>query len=335
METVEERLASLSPAQRELLQSKLKQMNNKKKEKSGLLLTLQSGDVSKRRPIFCFHTHMGATGYYLNIVRHLNDEQPVYGVQSPGFCGTGSAFDDMEVMAGHYLEAIRTVQAEPPYVFVGHSSAAFIAFEMALQVANHSVNAPLLVVIDEAAPIGEEDPIMEALKVPNIVENDQAMFLSAWLVSLMHDQELTFSLEDISACSTLDKKYTLIANFLRQTGFVSANSPDSIVAQLLQTVANHVVADSKYYKKHTPDGADTKYEGRTVLMRCTEETVWRGFDTVSPPDTSEFSNWDKFCSGPIDVIGIPSATHLTMVMEPCAQSVAEHLQHHIDKITPI
>ena len=55
----------------------------------------------------------------------------------------------------------------------------------------------------------------------------------------------------------------------------------------------------------------------------------------APPDTSKFSNWDKFCSGPIDVIGVPNSNHITMIMEPCVQFLGERLQAYLDDFAKV
>ena len=246
---------------------------NKDKEKSKILLPLQEGDTTKRRPVFFLHPPLGVTGYFINLVRHLDDDQPAYGIQSPAFYKICEPFNDMSEMANYYLDAIKTVQAKPPYTLIAHSSGANIAYEMALQLKDHKKNIPTLIIIDQQAPIGQLDEIMNAFKDPKLTESDEALFLTTWLVSLIHNQELTFSLDDIKALSSIEEKYELVANFLKLSGFIPKNAENDMVKTVLQMIANHAVADHKYHEKYTPDGSETKYEGRTVLLRCTEETV--------------------------------------------------------------
>jgi thioesterase domain-containing protein len=334
MDTLQERIKNLSPDQRELLERKM-DIINKNKDKNKILLPLQEGIPSKRRPLFCIHPPLGVTGYFINMVRHLNPEQPVYGIQSPAFYNIRPPFDDMTEMADYYLKAIRSIQAEPPYFLIGHSSGANIAYEMAIQLQNEQKEIPIIVFLDATAPIGEQEQIMNAFKDPNLIESDEAMFLTAWLVSLAYGQNLTFSMEDLKSCNSLGEKYELIAGFLKGAGFIPANADNDMVKIVLQMIANHTIADTKYHERFTPGGADIKYKGQTVLMRCTEETVWQGFDIISQADTSESSGWEHFCSGPIDIVGIPDSNHITMIMEPCVKDIADSLQHYLDKITPI
>lgn len=335
MGTLEERVQKLTPQQRKLFEQKIAAMKNTN-NKSKILLSLQEGDSSKRRPVFFLHPPLGVTGYFINVVRYLAPEQPAYGIQSPAFYNIRPPFDDMSDMAAYYLEAIRSVQAEPPYTLIGHSSGAYTAFEMALQLQEHKINIPTLFLIDQAAPIGPLGEIMDAFKDPNLTESNEALFLTTWLVSLIHNQALTFSLDDLKALSSVEEKYELVANFLKLAGFIPKSAGNDMVKTVLQMIANHAMADHKYHEKNTPEGSSTKYEGHMVLLRCTEETVWQGLGATSPPDTSEFSNWDKFCKGPIDVIGISNADHISMVLEQhCVKDIAEKLQPYINGTTLI
>ena len=127
----------------------------------------------------CTHPPLGVTGYYINVVRHLDSSRPVYGIQSPAFCGLRDPFDRMEEMAAYYIDAMRTVQPQGPYLLAGHSSAAYIAYEMALQLEGQGEQVPLLAVIDSAAPYGPEGEIMEAFKSSDLYESVEALFVCA------------------------------------------------------------------------------------------------------------------------------------------------------------
>lgn len=331
MQSFEERIANLSDAQRELLKQKMKDMSNNKSE---ILLCLQEGDPTKRRPIFFTHPPLGISGYFINIVRHLNPEQPAYGIQCPALLKIREPFNSYEEMASYYLDVIRTVQPEPPYILAGHSSGAFTVYEMAMQLSNHVKDIPFILLIDAYAPVGEINPILETYDTPDLLENDEVLFVTTWMVSLAHDLELPFSVEDLKLCSTVEEKYDLVSAFLTEAGFLSVNADNEMVKILLKMIANHIMVDKNYFAKYE-NGVDAKYEGKTVLFRRTLETRWPGFDIISPPDLSDFSGWEKFCSGPIDVLDIPETDHITIIMEPSVQTIAKHLQTYIDEVALI
>jgi amino acid adenylation domain-containing protein len=95
------------------------------------LIEIQKGN--SKPPLFCVSMpNVNALGY-VALARHLGADQPVYGLQAQypeDLEGEHSqaAVDDL---ATDYLEAIRAVQPQGPYQFVGMCRGAHIAFEMA------------------------------------------------------------------------------------------------------------------------------------------------------------------------------------------------------------
>ncbi|MFY0567371.1 amino acid adenylation domain-containing protein [Archangium lansingense] len=105
---------------------------------SRLRLALANGDVlvplrtsGSRRPFFCVHPIGGNVLCYAELVRHLDAEQPFYGLQARGLEGEQPPLESMEEMAALYVEALRTVQPQGPYRLGGWSMGAVVAFEMA------------------------------------------------------------------------------------------------------------------------------------------------------------------------------------------------------------
>ena len=333
MKDFEQRIKHLSPQQRELLRERLIQME-KKEEIRKFVLTLQEGDTNHHKPIFCLHPPIGAIGYLINIVRHLSAQQPLYGIQSPAFGGVRDSFDKMEEMAAYYINAMRVTYPEGPHILLGHSSGAYIAYEMALQLQKENIETPLLVIVDEKAPLPKEEigaSIMDIFKRDDLFESPEVMYLTAWAVSLAHGKRLTFSLEDLVPLSN-EQRYSKVTVFLKQAGFIPQNATNSVVRVIMQMYANHSRADEAYIEKYANVKSIEPYLGNLVLFRCTEETAYEGTDIIESPDTSEYSNWDKFCSGKIEVIGVPNSNHITVIMEPCVQFLGERLQSYLDQI---
>lgn len=324
-------MEGLTPEQRELLQRKWEAAQSAK-NRPDFVLPIQEGKRDVRRPLFCCHPPLGVTGYYLNIARHLHPDQPVYGVDCPAFHEVRDPFDDIVEMAAYYNDAIRAIQPHGPYLLIGHSSASYIAYEMALQLIESGNEVPLLILLDSAAPYGPLSPIMDAFKVSGdaLYESIEALFISVWCVSLGYNKPLTFTMDDLIPLS-LAERYELAEQYLKGAGFLPQNATADMVRTVLRMIAYHARADASYHEKHTPDGSERRFEHRAVLLRCTEVTHWPGYDFSSQPDTSEFSNWDKFCSGPIDVIDIPHADHVSIVIEPAVKAVAEAMSPYLDQ----
>ena len=85
---------------------------------------------------------------YRDLARHLGTDQPVYGLQAQGLDGKQSCPTRVEDMAAHYLEAIRTIQPQGPYLLGGLSFGGTVAFEMARQLQAKGEPVALLALLD-------------------------------------------------------------------------------------------------------------------------------------------------------------------------------------------
>jgi thioesterase domain-containing protein len=106
----------------------------------------------KRRPLFCPHVVGGHLFFYDNLARHLDEDQPLYGLPARGFDGRTPPDSSIEAMAAHCIRNMRLVQARGPYRLAGYCSGAYIAFEMARQLCEHGDPVELLALCDSLAP---------------------------------------------------------------------------------------------------------------------------------------------------------------------------------------
>jgi thioesterase domain-containing protein len=113
------------------------------------LVPMKSGS---RRPLFVLHTLGGNLFHYFDLLRHLNVEQAVYGLQARGVYGTDCPDHAVEAIATHCIEAMRTVQPDGPYLVAGYSSGGVVAFEVAQQLAAAGQRVALLALLDTYAP---------------------------------------------------------------------------------------------------------------------------------------------------------------------------------------
>jgi thioesterase domain-containing protein len=99
-------------------------------------------------------------GNVLNL-RHLahliGSERPFYGLQARGLYGDETPHESFEEMARAYLEEMRTVQPEGPYLLGGFSGGGVTAYEMARQIVAGGDRVGLLVMLD--TPIPQRPPL--------------------------------------------------------------------------------------------------------------------------------------------------------------------------------
>ncbi len=112
------------------------------------LVSIRPGGT--RPAIFCVH---GAAGYALNfkaVARHLDSEQPIYGLQAVGIDGDQPPLDDIDALAARYLDEIASVQRRGPYHLAGVSVGGLIALEMAHRLRRRGEQVGALILVDPA-----------------------------------------------------------------------------------------------------------------------------------------------------------------------------------------
>ena len=110
-----------------------------------------------RPPLFCLHPAEGGAVSYLNLVRHLPADQPVYGLEDAVVRGESLNLQPIGELARGYVEAIRAQQPRGPYHLLGWSFGGFVAFEMARQLREMGEEVGLLAVVDVPSPLWMDD----------------------------------------------------------------------------------------------------------------------------------------------------------------------------------
>lgn len=85
-----------------------------------------------KTPIFCAPAADGFTRVYYELSNCLGDNQPVFGLDSPGIYGLPLP-NTLEEMAADFIQEIRQAQPHGPYVVLGYCSGGTVALEIAQQ----------------------------------------------------------------------------------------------------------------------------------------------------------------------------------------------------------
>jgi acetoacetyl-CoA synthetase len=93
------------------------------------LVLLKPGSAG--HPVFIAHGLGGSAMEFFQLVKHIEGENPIYGMQARGTDGTDEPLDRIEDMAQFHIDAIREIQPKGPYYLVGYSLGGLVALEMA------------------------------------------------------------------------------------------------------------------------------------------------------------------------------------------------------------
>lgn len=118
------------------------------------------------RPLFCLHPVTGLSWGFSSLLRHLDNELPIYGLQSHGLRGDAVLPDSIEEIATHYLAQMRQVQKHGPYRLLGWSMGGLIGHAIAAQLEAEGESVEFLAMMDSylfaAAPMMDEAQEIQA-----------------------------------------------------------------------------------------------------------------------------------------------------------------------------
>jgi thioesterase domain-containing protein len=146
---------------------------------SSHLVKLNGG--GDRPPLFLMHPFGGFVFSYSTLASLLGPDQPVFGLQAWGPDPENNLFEDIEVIADRYLEAVRSVQAHGPYRLGGWSMGGAIAYQMAKRAAASGEEMAALLLIDASVPEGRvPDSVEERLDRLARAVDDSAPAVEQW-----------------------------------------------------------------------------------------------------------------------------------------------------------
>ncbi|MBN9661025.1 MAG: AMP-binding protein [Acidobacteria bacterium] len=104
-----------------------------------------------RTPFYCIPGADENPYYFRELAQELGEEQPFYIVRDPRPMEDRPAYT-VEEVAARFVEQIRAVQAEGPYLLGGHCFGGIVAYEMARQLVEQGHRVARLVLFETPAP---------------------------------------------------------------------------------------------------------------------------------------------------------------------------------------
>jgi thioesterase domain-containing protein/acyl carrier protein len=97
------------------------------------VVPMHAGTVADRTPIFLVAGMFGNVLNLSHMAHLLGEERPFYALQARGLYGDSQPHESFEEAAKDYIEEIRKIQPEGPYLLGGFSGGGITAYEMARQ----------------------------------------------------------------------------------------------------------------------------------------------------------------------------------------------------------
>ena len=278
------------------------------------LVTIQIG--GSKPPLFCVHAIDGNVLVFQNLARHLDPDQPVYGLQAKGLDGKQAPHTRFEDMAADYIKEIRTVQPEGPYLLAGYSSGGVVAFEMAQQLQAQGQQVELLALIDSYCPVYFNPQSFSDLVFRHLGN----------LLRLKPKDKLTYFMAVLGAVEQRLQKiyrkfYPVIRRYLPQAEEMS--SPTTILIPNNQAVTDIDIfaAHKQAIRDAVRDYVPQVYSGRVTLFRSAEQPWWMGSDRQL--------GWGGLAADGLELYEVPG-DHLSIIRED-VRVLSEHFSTCLDR----
>ena len=301
-ESLTRRIAHLSPAQRVLVERRLRGSGSvSKSSKWSPLVEIQPG--SSKNILFGIHALSGTVTGYLELARNIAATQTFYGLQARGLDTDDEPHTHMEAMAAYYVETLRELQPEGPYMFVGYSLGSHIAYEVAQQLHAAGSSVSQLVLLDTSR--SDRNTGFEG-------EFEDAVYWHS-----RYRKTLDVQLSDLRSLDP-DGQVDYVVERLRRS-----DNPPSFMSMphcnphrmLKVEKCNH---QALFTYKHKP------YPGQVTLLRTSE----RDASPNDPPDMG----WEPYAVGGLKIRRIPGS-HKTLLYSPHIEVVGRVVKECIAEAT--
>lgn len=267
-----------------------------------LILETQAGEPRSRPPIL-------AVGGMGELHKHLDPLQPVYSL--PVHAKTNTPQGYVKALASTYIDEIRTMQLEGPFLVFGYCFGGMVAFEIACQLQEQGYEVSLLALVERIGP-------------SSIVSHYRRtiwpwMYHCRQLLQLAPAEKLTYVLERTRRAI---HKTKTVFKFDSQASPQANNNSDETPST--PPVSNRNDYEIKNLRSvllnaqlnYTPQS----YSGRVALFFSLEG----GYQSFFFPR----GGWGKLMTGAVDVHVIPGSSS-GLLIEPNVRLLAEKLRSYI------
>jgi thioesterase domain-containing protein/acyl carrier protein len=254
------------------------------------LVVIQQGNARKK-PLFMVHPIGGEVYFYRDLAHQLGADQPLLAFQASSLSGREEPLESVPEMAQQYIQAMRDVGAEPPYLLGGSSFGGLVAYEMAQQFKAAGENVRLLVMIDTPLPSLMPSHLTDSAAILEYLLKDHIEVNVDTLRKLSPQAQIEYIFED----ALLSGKSHLL--------------PPHLGVPMFKTW----IANQKATFAYQPQG----YPGGVIFFRHTEPMPY----FPSAPHEA----WKELVEGTLEVHQVPG-NHVTMNYPPNVKSIATHLK---------
>jgi thioesterase domain-containing protein len=242
-------------------------------------------------------------------------------MQALGLDGQDEPHRDIAAMAADYVDKLRALQPEGPYLLGGHSFGGVIAYEMASQLVQAGQEVALLAMFDTMLP--HAGPGHDAAET-EAQTNALALADAAAVFERFTGQGIDVSYETLSSLSPDDQIALVTSAIERSGGARLAEGKDlggeALIRNLLAVDKAHREARRAYRPSASPVPV--------ILFRATDAAPTPDEPSGWDAGERESLGWSAVSKAPVQVVRVPG-DHVTMMNDQNAGSLAECLRPYL------
>ena len=250
-------------------------------------------------PLFCVHAVGGTVFSYTGLAHHLEPRRPLYGLQAKGLDGKHQPYTCIEEMAAYYIDAIRSVQPDGPYLLAGWSMGGIVALEMARQLGEHGQDVARLVLIDTEADHGNDAQTV----IPNY------LLLTGFLNNAGIQTNTPVLNTETLQQLTPNEQLAYILDLARANAVLPPDTTLADIQHLFEVYKANLSADRSYVTPPVPCPV--------TLLKATEQPERRRNEVID--------QWRALASAGIDIQLIPG-NHFSILREPNVECLADSVE---------
>nr|AYN44405.1 nonribosomal peptide synthetase [Cloning vector H69C977B_s32] len=270
-----------------------------------------------RTPVLYLVPGGGSTPFYLlSLARHL-EGVAVFGLQPQGLDGDVPPHETVEAIATWYADAILAMQPEGPYSVGGHSMGGHIAYELAQELKARGREVGVVAMLDTLAPFPDVTrPQGEGW------DTAQWMLHLAGIMEAFFNVKIDLALPEVRAMGEAERLQFFVARL--QAAAVLPEGAQPVHVQGILNVAR--AHDALNYRPRR--GQPVPLAVFRAEDRCGPSTA--ALDALVQDGTL---GWSQLTQQACSAYPVPG-THLSLLRDPHAAVLAQHLLALIPRPTP-
>jgi len=249
-----------------------------------------------KTPLYIVHGEGLTVLCFNTLARHLDADQPVYGLQARGL-KAGTPPDTIEGMASKYINEVIAQNPEGPYFLAGYSVGGYIAVEMRKQMTAIGKKVKVIIFDTDAEKANYRG---WAYLLPKKIKRHVPLLVNSVKAIITHPGHKVKN-----AAQTLTQK--------KAASTVSDRASKKFYEQIEKTKDSLKSALGNYSLE--------PFDDKIYLFKANTCTHYS--------EDTEFLGWKKYATRGVEMIEVPG-DHLSMLLTPNAEEFAASLQSVID-----